>query len=411
MSGHLARTATADAVAKSAPPVATVAHVMTDPGSLIFLRGQVSFVQDRGFVIHAITSPGPELASFGEREGATVHAVPMSRSITPFQDLVALGRLCRALRGFRPEIVHAHTPKGGLLGMLAASICRAPVRIYHLRGLRYDTTAGLKRRLLRLAERVTCRLAQRVICVSPSVRDVVVADEVCPADKIKVLVHGSGNGVDAAGRFKPLGASARAQARAKHHIATDALVVGFVGRFAPDKGIAELAGAWKLLREGDPRLHLVLAGDLDEADPVAADVMDVFRADPRVHFAGFDLNMPALYSAMDVVALPTYREGFPNVALEAAAMGLPVVATSVVGCVDAVQEGVTGTLIPPRDPVALAGALGRYLADPALREAHGEAARRRVLKDFRREAIWEAIVGEYRELLARERGDAVSRRR
>jgi glycosyltransferase involved in cell wall biosynthesis len=205
--------------------------------------------------------------------------------------------------------------------------------------------------------------------------------------------------VDAAGRFTPLGEPVRAGTRARHGIPRQALVVGFVGRLVLDKGVAELASAWECLRESHPRLHLVLAGDLDEADPMPAEVIDRLRSDPRVHFVGFDPEMPPLYAAMDVVALPTYREGFPNVALEAAAMALPVVTTSVLGCVDAVQDGVTGTLIPARDPVALANALNRYLTDPGLRAAHGAAARRHVLADFRREAIWEAIAGEYRELL------------
>jgi glycosyltransferase involved in cell wall biosynthesis len=124
------------------------------------------------------------------------------------------------------------------------------------------------------------------------------------------------------------------------------------------------------------------------------------RADPRVHLTGVEWDTPPLYAAMDVVALPTYREGFPNVALEAAAMALPIVATRVPGVVDAVQDEVTGTLVAPRDAAALAGALQRYLGDPALRDRHGQAARRRVLAEFRREAIWEATAAEYRSAMA-----------
>jgi glycosyltransferase involved in cell wall biosynthesis len=143
----------------------------------------------------------------------------------------------------------------------------------------------------------------------------------------------------------------------------------------------------------------LLAGQLESDDAEVNAAIAELRSDPRVHFRGVDWDSPRLFASMDVLALPTYREGFPNVALEAAAMSRPIVATSVPGCVDAVQDGVTGTLVPARDPVALADALQRYLSDPALRAKHGEAGRRRVLAEFRREAIWDAIAAEYRTLI------------
>jgi glycosyltransferase involved in cell wall biosynthesis len=159
------------------------------------------------------------------------------------------------------------------------------------------------------------------------------------------------------------------------------------------------------LRDAHPSLHLVLAGRIEaEEDAIPRDVVARLLADPRVHLPGAVRDMPRLYAACDVVALPTYREGFPNVALEAAAMALPIVATAVPGCVDAVVEGETGTLVPPRDPAALGAALSRYLADAALRARHGDAARARVLRDFRQEAIWEAVADEYDALLADRRG-------
>jgi glycosyltransferase involved in cell wall biosynthesis len=172
-----------------------------------------------------------------------------------------------------------------------------------------------------------------------------------------------------------------------------------MGRVARDKGVVELANAWSRLRETHPRLHLLLCGQLEVEGAPMESAVAALQADARVHFTGLDWNTPSLYAAMDVVALPTYREGFPNVALEAAAMELPIVATSVPGCTDAVQDGVTGTLVAPRDATALADALERYLADPRLRARHGEAGRRRVLAEFRRDAICEAIAAEYRTLL------------
>jgi glycosyltransferase involved in cell wall biosynthesis len=241
-----------------------------------------------------------------------------------------------------------------------------------------------------------------VIAVSHSVRDILIAEHLCAPEKVTVLANGSGQGVDAAGRYRPLGADVRSAARARLGIPQDALVVGFVGRLVIEKGMRELAEAWRSLRDTTPRLHLLLVGGRDgEADAIPHDMMASLDADERVHFAGDDGETPPLYAAMDVVALPTYREGFSNVALEAAAVKLPIVATRTPGCVDAVEDGRTGTLVEPRDPAALAAALARYLESPELRAQHGAAARERVLTYYRPDQIWSAIAAEYSALLKR----------
>jgi glycosyltransferase involved in cell wall biosynthesis len=377
----------------------TVAHVMTVAVSTAFLRGQASFVRNAGFTVHAITSPGPQLEEFGRRESVSVHPVAMTRRISPVADLVALYRLCRLLRSIRPEIVHTHTAKGGMLGLLAAWLSRTPVRVYHLRGLRFGSESGARAQLLRVTDRISCALAHRILAVSESVRAIAVAEGLCPAEKITVIAGGSGNGVDTS-RFAPRDASVGRATRVRLRIPEDARVVGFVGRLARDKGIVELARAWGRLRDRDPAVHLLVVGPLDPDDPVPAAVIDGLRSDPRVHLTGAVRDTPPMYAAMDVLALPTYREGFSNVALEAAAMGLPVVATRVPGSLDAVQDGRTGTLIPPQDAEALLGALEAYLADPALRERAGKAGRLRAVAEFQPEAIWEGILREYATLLS-----------
>jgi glycosyltransferase involved in cell wall biosynthesis len=260
-------------------------------------------------------------------------------------------------------------------------------------------------------ERLSCALAHRVFAVSHSMRRIAVAEGIGSAEKITVLAGGSGNGVDATGRFVPQPAHIRRDTRARLGIPQDALVIGFVGRVVRQKGVVELATAWKELRETDARFHLLLVGRVDTEDAIPRDVLAELLRDRRVRLTGVDPNTPPLYAAMDVVALPTYREGFPNVALEAAAMALPIVATEVPGCVDAVEDGATGTLVPARDAGALGSALRRYVGDASLRSRHGAAARARVLAAFRREAIWEAIRDEYglllkskRAVLARPRG-------
>jgi glycosyltransferase involved in cell wall biosynthesis len=325
----------------------------------------------------------------------------MSRRITPWHDLVSVVGLWGRLRTIRPEMVHAHTPKGGLLGMIAAALARVPVRLYHIRGLPFQTATGFKRRLLRWSERVSCLLAHEVLCVSHSLREVAVAERICPAGKVNVLCAGSGNGVDARGRFNParVGPRTRQAIRQRYQIPDDALVIGFVGRIVRDKGLVELAAAWECLRAERPDLHLLLVGPFEPQDPVPSEVETQLRRDDRVHLAGEVSDTPALYAAMDMVTLPTYREGFPNVPLEAAAMELPVVATRVAGCIDAVVDGITGTLVPPRDAAALAVALRKYASDPALRRRQGMAGRERALRDFAPELIWQALYQEYDRLL------------
>jgi glycosyltransferase involved in cell wall biosynthesis len=377
-------------------------HITTVPMSLTFFRGQVGYMKERGLDVHALSSPGPDLDAFGVREGVPVSAVEMSRRITPLRDLLAIGKLVREMVRTRPTIVHAHTPKGGLLGMIAAYIYGAPVRIYHMRGLPLMGATGSRRRMLWLSEWLSCRLAGSVLCVSHSVRETAVEERICPPSKIKVLCGGSGNGVDSGGRFDPdsQDLEARREVRRKFGIPADAVVVGFVGRLVRDKGIVELVQAWSSLRDRYPAMHLLLVGPLEPQDPVPGDTEMVLREDPRIHLAGMDWNTPPLYAAMDVVALPTYREGFPNVPLEAAAMGLPVVATRIPGCIEAVADGETGILVAARNSQDLARAVAGYLDDPTLRRAHGHAGRERVRREFRQEAIWEALLGEYRHCLS-----------
>jgi glycosyltransferase involved in cell wall biosynthesis len=385
------------------PKPIRLVHIMTVPYSFTFIKGQVGYMKAQGFEVYGLSSPGELLSKFAESEQITVHAVEMTKRITPIRDVVALVKIWRWLRRLRPDIVHSHTPKGGFLGMLGAWLAGVPVRIYHVRGLRFETTTGWKRKLLMQIEKWSCRFAEEVVCVSASVRTQVVHSGLCHSGKIKVLGAGSGNGVDSTNRFNPenVPVSSRVDVRAKHGIPNDATVLGFVGRIVWSKGIVELSEAWSSLREEFQNLHLLMVGGAESEDPIPPHVDQLLRGDSRVHLIGEEWNTPPLFAAMDLFVLPTYREGLPIVLLEAGAMKLPVVATRVSGCVDVVEDGITGTLVPSRDAQKLAGAIRSYLKDPELQRRHGSAARDRVVREFRQEAIWQALHQEYIQCLLR----------
>jgi glycosyltransferase involved in cell wall biosynthesis len=375
---------------------------VTDPRSTVFLRGQLAAARAAGFDVSLLCGPGDMARALAAAEGAHLVEIALARDMAPARDLAALLAITRALRRLRPHIVDAGTPKAGLLVLLGAWLARVPCRVHTLHGLRSETLRGARKHVVTALTRLTCALAGRVICVSPSLAARAVATGATGARKVVVLGAGSANGLDLA-RFTPGATSVQAaQAlRAARGIPAGAPVLGFVGRVARDKGVIELAAAWTHLRARFPDLHLVIVGAPDATDAVPADVMRALAADARVHQLGQLEDPVPAYLLMDVLALPTYREGFGYALIEAAALEIPVVSTRVTGCVDAVLDGVTGTLVPPRDVMALAAAIGAYLADPGLRARHGRAGRARVASAFGQQALWARLHREYLDLAAR----------
>jgi glycosyltransferase involved in cell wall biosynthesis len=381
------------------PGVRLVSLTTSAMSGLWLQAGQLSFLRENGIDVIAVASPGPQLRQLATRDKITVFAVPMSREMSPIADFVSLVRLWRLFRILKPEIVNAGTPKAGLLGMIAAYLAGVPVRVYTQRGLRLETCSGWRLRLLTMTERLACFCADRVLFVSPSLRATCLERKLVHEAKALVIGSGSSNGVNAERIISRRNAVEVRNIAARYGIAPGAPVVGFVGRLTRDKGVRELAAAFALIRHAHPGVRLLVVGDFEDGDPVAAETISALKSDPDVSITGFVNDASPYYHVMSVLAFPSHREGFPNVPLEAACAGLPTVGFAATGVVDAIQHGVTGTVVTLGDVAALASAIITYLADDTLRQRHGTAAKERALRDFPSSRIWMGLLDLYRERL------------
>ncbi|WP_447590782.1 glycosyltransferase family 4 protein [Aquipseudomonas campi] len=362
-----------------------------------FLRLHIERLAD-DYDVFVISNYGTEPLPDDER--VTYLNVPLAREISPLVDLKALFSLVGLFRRYRFDVVHSVTPKAGLLGMLAARLAGVPVRIHWFTGQVWVTRTGLGRFILKSADRLIAAAASHLLADSPSQRDFLVVERVCREGRIEVIGDGSICGVDGE-RFCP-DPFARERVRDEHGIPADALVVLFLGRLNTDKGLREMAQAMVQLDGQFPDLHWLIAGP-DEGGMVEHIRSVAGRLGERLHFQGFTREPEAYMAAADIFCLPSYREGFGSSVLEAAAAGVPSVATRIYGLTDAVEDGVSGLLVPPANVPELTVALRRLIEDGALRATMGEAARTRALLRFSRERVVGGLSDFYVRVFAQRR--------
>ena len=367
---------------------------VTHPQTCLVLGARLRALRGAGFRVTVTSSPGDLLERTAAHAGVEWAEIPMCREIAPLADLLSLVRLWRLLGRLKPDVVEFSTPKAGLLGTVAARLRGVPQRVYLLRGLKLETASGLKRRILLAAERLAAACAHAVLCNSESLRAQALELRVAPPAKLRLLGDGSSNGVDV-DRFSP----GPCDVRELLGLPRDALVVGFVGRLSRDKGVPELSTAFDAILAAEPRARLLLVGWFDSGD----DALDgSLRArienHPSIHCTGMVEDTAPYYRAMEVLALPTWREGFPNVVLEAAATGVPAVTTASTGSRDAVVPEVTGLLIPPGYPEAIAEAVLKLLRDPQRRRNMGQAARAWVIERYSEQRVLGLTAAYYKSL-------------
>ena len=361
-----------------------------------FLKEFVASTEARGahvaWFAGGTLTPAPTLAPTFIPVSSLVRTISVKDDLRALRDLVAI------MKRERPTAVHLSTPKAALLGMIAAAWCRIPKRVYMIRGLRLETAKGPGFALLWVLEWLTGFLATDVMCVSRSVAARTAALHLSPARKLTVLGAGSSCGVITA-RFAPTPerhAAGRA-IRQQFGIEDDRVVIGYVGRINTSKGVEDLLMAFDRLR-ANRRVALIVVGDLEPGEPLTDAAVQVLNGRNNVHWQTFVTDTSSYYHAFDIFTLATYREGFPNVILEAGSASLPVVTTDATGAVDSVVPGVTGLMVPTGDVAALTKALTELVDDPTARVRMGAAGRSRCIEVFEREAV---VVGHVDHLVGR----------
>lgn len=378
----------------------TLVHLTTADISLALLLGpQLRAYRDAGMHVIGVSAPGPfvpEIESWGIRHVPMEHA---TRSVSPLDDALALPELIRLFRSLRPDIVHTHNPKPGLYGRLAAKAAGVPGIVNTVHGLyAAPEDAWTKKSVVYGLERVAATCSQIELCQNPEDLDVLRHLRV-PERRLTLL----GNGVDL-GRFRPpTDASAHEEARAQLGVEPGKTVVGFVGRLVWGKGLKELFASAAALAQSHPEVVFVLIGPTDDSkgDALTRDELQAAEALGNVILAGHRDDVEALYPAFDVYVLPSYREGFPRSAMEAAACGVPVIATGIRGCRQVVDHGTTGLLVPLHDVAALTTAISDLVDDPTKRAAMAQASRIKAESDFDDRRVIEITLDAYRRLPGR----------
>lgn len=384
---------------KERPTRPSLCILTTVPESIrAFYKGQIEALRQAGFEVTVVCSEDASLA--GElSEGVRYCPVPFSRRMTPWRDCRALWKLYRIFRTHRFSIVQYSTPKASLLGATAAFLAGVPCRLYLLWGLYYMGCTGLGRFLLKAFEKWICALSHQILPIAHEMVDFLEQENITSRRKCTVILNGSACGVDL-NRFRPdASGTYRRQIRQQYGIPEEAVVIGTVARLTGDKGIHELLAAFEQIHRENPSVYLLLVGQQEEKDRLRPEAEECIRSHPAVRCTGWQTDPVPFYAAMDIFCLPTYREGFGEVNLEAQAMGLPVVSTDIIGPRESVQNGSTGFLVPPRNVPPLREALSKLVQDAQLRSRMGQAARHRVEQLFDRTQWIQAMIQHRLECL------------
>lgn len=371
----------------------------------VLLKGQLRFMASNGFDVKGVSSEGEELKEVRENEGIVMEAINMSRKITPFQDLKSLWEMWNFLRKEKPQIVHTHTPKAGIIGMLAARLAGVPYRLHTVAGLPLMEATGTKRKILNFVEKLTYSSATRVYPNSKGLYDFILQNNFTQSNKLKIIANGSSNGINTT-FFSPAQVSEieKVALRERLNIRPDDFVFVFVGRIVSDKGINELIKAFSELQAVENNeltgIKLLLVGGLEsDLDPLNPETLAEINQNKDIISAGFQQDVRPFFAISDALAFPSYREGFPNVVMQAGAMGLPSIVSDINGCNEIIVEGENGLIIPSKNVEKLKEKMLTLARDKNLYVKLKENSRRMIENRYEQSVVWKALLEEYEGLL------------
>lgn len=422
-------------------------RITTVPVSLkLLLKGQHRFMSDNGFEVVGVSSQGPELQDVTDDEGIRTVALEMTRTISPLNDIKALWNFYKLCKKEKPNIVHSHTPKAGIVGMLGARLAGVPIRLHTVAGLPLMEATGAKRKILDFVEKLTYACATKVYPNSKGLYDFIVEHKYTSTEKLKVIGQGSSNGIDT-NHFSPnqISDEQKDHLRNQLGIKKDDFVFIFVGRLVSDKGINELVEAFQRLETRDqesetrdqeleirdqeseirdqeleirgqeieifsgssrdlqvssPDLQvskLLLVGPLEsDLDPLKAETLAEIESNPNIISVGYQKDVRPYFAISDCLAFPSYREGFPNVVMQAGAMGLPSIVSDINGCNEIIVEGKNGTIIPVKNSEAIKSAMEKMRKDEDYFRQLKANARPMIECRYEQKVVWEALLEEYR---------------
>ena len=368
------------------------------------LEGQLGFMKAY-FEVVAISAEKEKLEAYGKKEGVRVFSLELTRKITPIKDIAAVFKLYRFLKKEKPSIVHTHTPKAGIVGMTAAWFAGVPNRLHTVAGMPLMEASGFKRKVLNFVEKLTYRFATEVYPNSKGLYDFIIAENFTKASKLSIIGNGSSNGIDTK-YFDPVSYSEndKISLRDKLKIPQGHFLYIFVGRLVKDKGINELITAFSKLSDSNNTISLLLVGPFEnDLDPLLPETLSTIEKHPNIYTVGYQSDVRPYFSIADALVFPSYREGFPNVVMQAGAMGLPSIVTDINGCNEIIAYGKNGLIIPPKDTQALYNSIKQLSTQPSLFANLKANSREMITSRYERQQVWDALLFEYQRLLGKDK--------